>query len=308
MTDAWYQWNGTTWLAVGGDPRSTSIVLGQTATLTDSAGVVWALANVNFGQVTRNNVTDTTSNNVTELAYVNGVMWRFVSSTGLWSSWNGSAAPPQISSTPAGQSFTDASGNIWTINPAVNGGAVFENGAAAGSTGNVIELADVGGVIWTENSSGNWYSYNATTKQWTAGPAPSLVGTVVWSTGTRTSPLGTITRNPWEHPGGAGSCWNTPIGLGAVVGLNTDLDTIDIARGWKPSIVTISGPFASPLAQPPLVVSGISGTTAPDIISLNWNVSPGSSGYYVYTATSATGPFTLATQVSTNSAIIAVPG
>src|SRR5258708_31206797 len=62
-----------------------------------------------------------------------------------------------------------------------------------------------------------------------------------WSTGTRTSPLGTITRNPWEHPGGAGSCWNTPIGLGVVTGLNTDLDTIDIARGWNGTAYT-AGP------------------------------------------------------------------
>lgn len=154
---AWFQWSGTAWANLPtGDPRlQQTIVLGQTATLTDSSGVVWGLVNTNFGQATRNGVADTSSNNVTQLAFVTGIMWRFVSATGLWSSWSG-----------------------------------------------------------------------------------------VWSAGTRTSPLGIITRNPWEHPGGNNSAWNLPVGLGVVVGGPTDLDTIDISRSWNGTAYT-AGPYGN---------------------------------------------------------------
>lgn len=241
-SSAWFRWNGTAWVAVTGDPRAQTIVLGQTATLTDSTGVVWALVNVNFGQVTRNNVTDLSSNNATQLVFVSGVMWRFVSSTGLWSSWNGSQTT--ITASPAGQSFVDTSGNVWTISAPNNNGEAFENGAPPNGqfSSNVTQLLLINGVVWQVNSSNQVYSWSGTA--WVAAILPTGTTTVVWSTGTRTSPLGTVTRNPWEQPGGAGSCWNTPVGLGVTVGAPTDLDTIDIARGWNGTAYT-AGPVGN---------------------------------------------------------------
>jgi hypothetical protein len=71
----------------------------------------------------------------------------------------------------AAGSLTDASGNAWTI---VNG-VVDENGAAAGVSSGVIEIAYVNGTIWQENSSSLWWSW--TGAGWSAGA------------GTSTSPL-----------------------------------------------------------------------------------------------------------------------
>nr|WP_294553582.1 cellulase family glycosylhydrolase [uncultured Rhodopila sp.] len=67
--------------------------------------------------------------------------------------------------------LTDASGNAWTI---VNG-VVDENGAAAGLSSGVIEIAYVNGTIWQENSSSLWWSWTGT--GWSSGD------------GTSTSPL-----------------------------------------------------------------------------------------------------------------------
>lgn len=75
----------------------------------------------------------------------------------------------------AGGTITDATGNLWTINSSAQ---VLENGNYAAGTANVIELAYENGTIWQENSSNQWWSWNASTKSW--GPT---------ATGTSTSPV-----------------------------------------------------------------------------------------------------------------------
>lgn len=59
----------------------------------------------------------------------------------------------------AGGTILDAACNKWTV---VNG-VVSENGALAGFSANVTELAIVSGVIWQVNTSAQWYDWLGTT-------------------------------------------------------------------------------------------------------------------------------------------------
>lgn len=61
----------------------------------------------------------------------------------------------------AGGTILDAACNKWTV----AGGVVSENGALAGFSANVTELAIVGGVIWQVNNSvpPQWYDWLGTT-------------------------------------------------------------------------------------------------------------------------------------------------
>lgn len=67
----------------------TSIVAGSTAALTDASGNQWTITA--SGQVAVNGVTDTTTANVTELAYVSGLIWQ-KNKTLWWSKTAPSAA------------------------------------------------------------------------------------------------------------------------------------------------------------------------------------------------------------------------
>ncbi len=165
------------------------LAAGATGSLTDASGNTWTIAG---GTVDENGAAAGYSANVTEIAYVNGTIWQENTSS-LWWSWTGTAwsagsgtstsplpaKPPSVtpsasdSTLAAGAtgSLTDASGNTWTI----AGGVVDENGAAAGYSANVSEIAYVNGTIWQENASKLWWSWTGTA--WSAG------------SGTSTSPL-----------------------------------------------------------------------------------------------------------------------
>nr|WP_294527671.1 cellulase family glycosylhydrolase [uncultured Rhodopila sp.] len=194
-----------TWIAAGGTvppvvppvvppktPSANDSVLLATATgsLTDASGNAWTIVN---GVVDENGAAAGVSSGVTELAYVNATIWQENASS-LWWSWSGTAwstgagtstsplpAPPPAKPTAsandtvvlAGSSaaITDAAGNTWTL----AGGVVNENGAAAGLSAGVTEIAYVNGTVWQENASALWWSWTGT----------------AWSTGsgTTTSPL-----------------------------------------------------------------------------------------------------------------------
>jgi hypothetical protein len=95
------------------------------------------------------------------------------------------AAPSADDSTlaaGAAGSLIDASGNTWTI----AGGVAEINGAAAGYTANVSELAYAGGAIWQENAGGLWWEWSGT--NWGSGA------------GTSTSPLPATATAPAASP------------------------------------------------------------------------------------------------------------
>lgn len=67
----------------------------------------------------------------------------------------------------AGGTILDAACNKWTV----TGGVVSENGALAGYSANVTELAIVGAEIWQLNTAGQWWG--STPTLWTGPVATS---------------------------------------------------------------------------------------------------------------------------------------
>ncbi len=83
-----------------------TVVTGTTSAITDTSGKIWTITS--GGQVAVNGITDTTTANVTELAYVNGTIWQENSnnlwwgkttSTASWSPAAGTATSPLPAST-----------------------------------------------------------------------------------------------------------------------------------------------------------------------------------------------------------------
>ena len=145
-------------------PSATKII--------DSSAAVWT---VTAGAVSENGALAGYANEVAQLAYDNNVIYQENSAGGWWS-WNGSTwvasgAPPKTTSpngtviTSAGQ-ITDSSGNVWTVAGAV----IYENGALAGYSNGVAELAYDNNVIYQENGAGGWWSWTAGT--WASSTAP----------------------------------------------------------------------------------------------------------------------------------------
>jgi hypothetical protein len=62
----------------------------------------------------------------------------------------------------AGQTITDAAGNIWSI---VNG-QVAVNGQIDGTTANVIQMAYENGTVWQKNADNLWWGKTAPTDAW----------------------------------------------------------------------------------------------------------------------------------------------
>jgi beta-glucanase (GH16 family) len=143
---------------------------GSSDAITDNTGNSWTLSSGNT--VLENGSAAGYSANVAALAYVDGAVWQ-ENTAGNWWSWtdSGWAAgnnPLTATTTPASssndtvilagstQAITDNTGNSWTVS---SGNTVLENGSAAGYTANVAEIAYVNGQVWTENTSGGWYSW-----------------------------------------------------------------------------------------------------------------------------------------------------
>ncbi len=78
-----------------------------------------------------------------------------------------------ITATPAGQSFTDATGGVWTI----VGGAALLNGVSPAFSANVQQLSLVNGTVWQENTTPSWYFFTASPASWTPANSPFLGGT-----------------------------------------------------------------------------------------------------------------------------------
>jgi hypothetical protein len=201
-------------------PNNTVVNAGSGGSITDSVGNVWTITFA--GQIAINGTVDPVTNNVLQLAYVNGVVWQYTG-YGLWysysnadGSWTESAtsplpAAPAPSSTPSpnntvinagsGGSITDSTGNVWTITPS---GQIAVNGAVDPVTNNVLQLAYVSNVVWQYTGYDIWYSYSATDGTWTeSATSPLPVGTPPTAP-TLTAGIATQNSVPltWTNAGG----------------------------------------------------------------------------------------------------------
>ena len=95
-------------------------------------------------------------------AIVNGI---FFDTPSLTPSASGTTIPPA-------PQIVDGGGSIWTVVD----GVIYQNGSLAGYSNQVIELLLLNGVIYQENSSLNWWSWNGS--GWTAvgNPIPTING------------------------------------------------------------------------------------------------------------------------------------
>jgi poly(3-hydroxybutyrate) depolymerase len=112
--------------------------------------------------------------------------------------------PQQTTVSPSGTRVTtttgsiyDANGVTWTI---TTGGQVAVNGTADGTTANVIELAYVGGLIYQENASLDWYSKAKPTDSWVQTTSPFTTTPPVVQTGTGTVLPGGSSNPPVVAP------------------------------------------------------------------------------------------------------------
>lgn len=145
---------------------------GATIPVYDSVGNAWTVVS---GVVQVNGAPAGTSFNVATLLFYSGVIYQ-ENAQRNWFSWSGTAwvavaqdprlppppppPPPPVESAsgttiPPATSIIDAALNTWTV----AAGVVQMGGKPAGTSFNVETLLFYNGVIWQENTSGQWYSW-----------------------------------------------------------------------------------------------------------------------------------------------------
>jgi hypothetical protein len=160
-------------------PDDTIITL-PNESIVDADGNQWAMSN---GQVTIDGIVDSSTANVIEMAYVDGVVWQKnadnlwwgkTAPTAQWSPTFGTGTSP-ISPTLWQQSpndstvtvavpapIVDVQGNKWTI----ANGQVLVNGVADPTTARVIGLVYVNDQIWQQNADNLWWGKSSPTGPW----------------------------------------------------------------------------------------------------------------------------------------------
>lgn len=100
------QANGS-WVAVVPSPSGTVLPAGSTAKITDAAGNLWTLPITGIASV--NGVPDLSTWGVTQLAYVDGIMWQFNSTN-----WYSKAVPLWSAPTTVSPITTGSAVLSWT--------------------------------------------------------------------------------------------------------------------------------------------------------------------------------------------------
>jgi hypothetical protein len=193
--DEWFEWTGARW-APTSDPRVISAsgtrVGAGNHLLVDAGKHVWTLtAN---GYAYKDGERAGSNYNTITVLYYNNVVY-CENTSDEWYAWNGSTwikvpRDPTIqthgTSTNGstigvgGSTLIDAAGNAWTL-PANE--IAYVNGTRAGGNYNSILLLYYNAVIYSENTTAQWYSWNGATWQKVAGDprGPTLKQTVVYT-------------------------------------------------------------------------------------------------------------------------------
>ncbi len=177
----WYMWTAGTWSGTS-DPRVVSasgarIGVG-TEVLVDSEQHIWTLPSDEYAY--RDGLQAGGNYNTIRILYYNKVIY-CENGSGNWYSWNGStwtqiSGDPTVSTatgtrTPSANGtsigvgsniLVDSKGNAWTL-PSTEYASV--NGARADGNYNTVLVLYFNSVIYCENTSGDWYSWNGSS--WT---------------------------------------------------------------------------------------------------------------------------------------------
>jgi hypothetical protein len=251
----WWSWTGTGWSTGAGtstsplpatpvaSPNDTAVLAGSTAAITDASGNTWTITS--GGQVAVNGVADTTTANVTELAYVNNEVWQENTGNLWWGKTSPSAAwapTAGTSTSPLPAPITIASG---TASDTVTQSEVSVV-ATAGThlvfikgSGDIVSLTGGADTI-TDTGKGNTYILPAAGK----------------GTDAFTSNILTIGDTLDLKPALAATNWN-----GSASTLSQYLTVADTAKGAALSIAATSGGTG-------VAIGSISGATTTNLASL----------------------------------------
>jgi hypothetical protein len=169
----WYLWTGKIWSPTN-DPRVISAsgarIGAGTDILVDSERHVWTLPA--DGYASEDGARAGGNYNTIAILYYNGVIY-CENTSNDWYSWNGSSWT-QVAGDPAttntrvvsangasigvgANSLVDSGGNVWTLQ---TNEYAYRNGVRASGNYNTILLLYHNGVIYCENTTGGWYSWN----------------------------------------------------------------------------------------------------------------------------------------------------
>jgi hypothetical protein len=311
--------SGSTTSAQIPDPNAsandTTVQAGSTAAITDASGNQWTISS--GGQVAVNGTADTTTANVTELAYVNGTIWQENSSDLWWgktsptASWSPGAGTstsplpatttppatptPTAAATPSANdttvtagstaAITDASGNQWTI---TSGGQVAANGTADTTTANVTELAYVNGTVWQENASDLWWSKTSPTASWSPGNGTSTSPLPAPVTITPDSTSATITQSQISAVATSGTNMIFVNGSNDLVSLSGGTNTITDTGTGNAYILPAAGQGTATFASD-ILNTGDTLDLKNALAATNWNGSASTLANYLTVADTSSG-------------------
>jgi hypothetical protein len=170
----WYLWTGTVWSRTN-DPRVISangarIGVG-TDILVDSESHVWTLAANEYAYVDGSRAEG--NYNTTSLLYYNKIIY-CENTSAEWYSWSGSAwirvsgDPTKSTNTTVvsangasigvgSNALVDSGSNVWTLQA---NEYAYRNGTRAAGNYNTILVLYYNKIIYTENTTGSWYSWS----------------------------------------------------------------------------------------------------------------------------------------------------
>ena len=223
-------------------PNDTMVLAGSGGTITDARSNTWTITST--GQIAVNGVTDPTTANVTELAYVNNVVWQ-ENSSALW--W--SKTSPAASWTPAGGTATSPLPTPITIAASATSATVSQSEisviATTGShkmfisgTGDIANLSGGTNTI-TDTGRGNTYILP------TAGKGIDKFTSNILTSGDMLDLHNTLAATNWSGSSAALASYLTVAdsAAGAIVSVSAT------AGGTRSPIATIAGATTAKLSD-----------------------------------------------------------
>ena len=233
------------------ESANCTVIADPSGTIVDASGNSWALVGSGVGSFTvnENGAPAGYTAVVTQIVYVNHTVWQQNAAGGWWfwqgGTWVFGADPTTActasesasctSLTGTSGTITDSTGNAWALaSSATDGLVVDENGAPAGYSAQVTELAYVNQLVWQQNAAGGWWSWQS--GNWFAGSDPTTSCSGTADGGAPANPVGGgVGSNGSPPPPAAAAGYNTlTLGPSVTALVRTGLRTATTARPSTP--------------------------------------------------------------------------